>query len=133
MKARKRQKMDDDAVAKPTTKARIVKADSLPWKSVSLPDRMDDYEGFFGLEEIDDVDVMRDEATGQISLWSKKDHATSTEDFAPADSDADSWSGFEDDGPEKPASKSAKQEQPSKAKTTKKQVSQKDDDCSRTI
>ncbi|KAF7191406.1 ATP-dependent RNA helicase MAK5 [Pseudocercospora fuligena] len=124
MKARKRQKMDDDAVAKPTTKARIVKADSLPWKSVSLPDRMDDYEGFFGLEEIDDVDVMRDEATGQVSLWSKNDHATSTEDIASADSDADSWSGFEDDGPEKPASKSAKQKQPSKAKTAKKQDTQ---------
>ena len=66
MKARKRQKMDGDT--KPSKKPRIVKADSLPWKSVSLPDRMDDYEGFFGLEEIDDVDVMRDEATGQVRL-----------------------------------------------------------------
>lgn len=124
MKARKRQKLDTDDATQPSKRPRIVKADSLPWKSVSLPDRMDDYEGFFGLEEIDDVDVMRDEATGQVSLWSKKDHANSTEDIASADSDADSWSGFEDDGPEKPASKSAKQKQPSKAKTTKKQDAQ---------
>ncbi|KXS96034.1 hypothetical protein AC578_2275 [Pseudocercospora eumusae] len=123
MKARKRQKLDDDA-EQPSRKPRIVKADSLPWKAVSLPDRMDDYEGFFGLEEIDHVEVMRDEATGQVSLWSKGDHATSTEDMASADNDADSWSGFEDDGPEKPASKSAKQKQPSKAKTTKKQATQ---------
>lgn len=130
MKARKRQKLDGDTVAKPIKKARIVKADSLPWKSVSLPDRMDDYEGFFGLEEIDDVDVMRDEATGQVSLWSKNDYAASTKDIASADSDADSWSGFEDDAPEKPVSKSAKQKQPSKAKTTKRSDTQKGDDDS---
>ncbi|KXT09917.1 hypothetical protein AC579_7991 [Pseudocercospora musae] len=130
MKARKRQKLYTDDAVQPRKKPRIVKADSLPWKAVSLPDRMDDYEGFFGLEEIDHVDVMRDKATGQVSLWSKKDHATPTEDIASADNDTDSWSGFEDDVPDKPVSKSAKQKQPTKAKTTKKQVSQKGDDSS---
>ncbi|EME89276.1 uncharacterized protein MYCFIDRAFT_185631 [Pseudocercospora fijiensis CIRAD86] len=126
MRARKRQKMDDDA--RPNKKPRIVKADSLPWKAVSLPDRMDDYEGFFGLEEIDDVDVKRDEATGKVSLWSKEDQTALTADHASADSDADSWSGFEDDGPEIPVQKSAKQNQPSKVKTAKKQDIHEGDD-----
>ena len=35
-------------------------ADELAWKEVIPPDRLDDAEGFFGLEENDDVDVVRD-------------------------------------------------------------------------
>lgn len=35
-------------------------ADELAWKEVDPPGRLDDAEGFLGLEEIDDVDVVRD-------------------------------------------------------------------------
>jgi len=31
--------------------------DELEWKEVDMPDRLDDVEGFFGLEEIEGVDV----------------------------------------------------------------------------
>ena len=34
--------------------------DALPWNEVALPDRMEDAEGFFGLEEVSDVEVVRD-------------------------------------------------------------------------
>ena len=34
--------------------------DELAWKEVPLPDRLDDAEGFFGLDEIEDVKVVRD-------------------------------------------------------------------------
>lgn len=34
--------------------------DALPWNEVALPDRLDDAEGFFGLEEVSDVEVVRD-------------------------------------------------------------------------
>lgn len=37
--------------------SKVVKASSLAWKEVEIPDNMGDYEGFFGLEEIDGVDV----------------------------------------------------------------------------
>ncbi|KAF8545517.1 P-loop containing nucleoside triphosphate hydrolase protein [Trichophaea hybrida] len=32
--------------------------DELAWKEVAMPDRLDDVEGFFGLEEVDGVDVV---------------------------------------------------------------------------
>jgi threonine dehydrogenase-like Zn-dependent dehydrogenase len=52
-----------------TKKAKIL-ADELAWKEVAMPDRLDDVEGFFGLEEIDGVDVVAD-ATGkfEFKVW----------------------------------------------------------------
>ena len=37
-----------------------VALDSLPWNEVEMPDMFEDAEGFFGLEEVDDVEVIRD-------------------------------------------------------------------------
>ncbi|CUM56379.1 unnamed protein product [Debaryomyces tyrocola] len=37
--------------------SKIVKVDNLNWKAVDIPDNLDDYQGFYGLEEIDGVDV----------------------------------------------------------------------------
>ena len=36
-----------------------IEVDELPWQQVDLPDRLDDAEGFFGLEEIDNVQVVK--------------------------------------------------------------------------
>lgn len=44
----------------------FVGLDQLNWKSVPLPDRLEDVTGFFGLEEIDNVDVVRPEGSGEI-------------------------------------------------------------------
>ena len=46
--------------------ANHVSLDQLRWKSVSLPDRFEDAEGFFGLEEVDDVDVTKDTINGKV-------------------------------------------------------------------
>ena len=43
-----------------------VKLDALSWKEVTFPERFDDAEGFFGLEEISDVEVIRDKSLGKI-------------------------------------------------------------------
>lgn len=110
MKARKRQKVDQSSShGDPTNKAKgqksrkAVHLEKLPWKDVSLPDRMDDYEGFFGLEEIDDVEVTRDPASGKISyMTTHEEIAPRNEDedgAAPEDQDdCDEWAGFGDDG-----------------------------------
>ncbi|KAG7665921.1 MAK5 [[Candida] subhashii] len=37
--------------------SKVVRVDNLKWKPVEIPDNLGDYEGFFGLEEIDGVDV----------------------------------------------------------------------------
>lgn len=46
----------------------IVGIDELNWKEVALPDRMEDVGGFFGLEEIDDVDIIRPQGNGQVQF-----------------------------------------------------------------
>lgn len=43
-----------------------VNLDALRWNEVQLPDMFDDAEGFFGLEEIDGVEVVRSGDTVQF-------------------------------------------------------------------
>lgn len=45
-----------------TSKKAKLRLDELQWREVKMPDRLDDVEGFFGLEEIDDVNVVANEA-----------------------------------------------------------------------
>lgn len=46
----------------------IVTLDEINWKEVPMPDHLEDAEGFFGLEEIDGVDVVRTNGTGEIQF-----------------------------------------------------------------
>ena len=102
MRARKRQKVEQPSVAeRPAKKAKTgnskkpVRLDKLPWRDVEMPDRMDDYEGFFGLEEIDDVEVLRDEATGHVSYISRhEDNGGDSDDYP---SDGEEFAGFGDE------------------------------------
>ncbi|PNS14902.1 ATP-dependent RNA helicase mak5 [Sphaceloma murrayae] len=73
-----------------------VRLENLQWNSVNMPDKLDDYEGFFGLEEIDDVQVVK-ETNGKISFA-----ASSANPEAPSDSNAANDGGAEvgDEGDE---------------------------------
>ncbi|KAF2719211.1 DEAD-domain-containing protein [Polychaeton citri CBS 116435] len=76
--------------------------DKLLWKKVALPDRLDDYEGFYGLEEVDDVELLRDPSTGGIKFMSPSgrndDSASEDGDVPDGDFHVDSeWNGLEDD------------------------------------
>lgn len=112
MKARKRQKLDGsgasvDKVVAPKAAPKNVRLDDLNWKEVQMPDRMDDFEGFFGLEEIDDVDVVKEE--GKVSYRASGENVTKAEaptteseqsvDSAKADEEVDDeeWGGFGDE------------------------------------
>ncbi|KAF1953797.1 DEAD-domain-containing protein, partial [Byssothecium circinans] len=68
----KRQKLTAPLPKSNTNKRRKIRLDELQWKGVSMPDRLEDFEGFYGLDEIDDVEVVRDDATGQISFATTK-------------------------------------------------------------
>lgn len=61
-KPRKRQRADlsDGASKQQIAETNVVSLNTLPWTEVRLPDRFEDAEGFFGLEEIEDVEVVRD-------------------------------------------------------------------------
>jgi ATP-dependent RNA helicase DDX24/MAK5 len=97
MKARKRQKIDSgNEISKPKNK---VRAESLAWKDVALPDRLDDYEGFFGLEEVDDVEIIKDAGSGKVSFMAKSAIAVRTDAKGDGDEHSeDEWTGFESDG-----------------------------------
>ena len=43
-----------------TVPKRPVNLDVLPWSEAQLPDMFEDAEGFFGLEEVEGIDVVRD-------------------------------------------------------------------------
>jgi ATP-dependent RNA helicase DDX24/MAK5 len=67
-KVRKRQRVGG---VRPPTKSggavlKPVSLDQLAWREVTLPDRLDDTEGFFGLEEIEHVEIVRDEESGTV-------------------------------------------------------------------
>ena len=64
--------------------------DALPWKQVGLPDGLDDYEGFLGLEEIDGVDVVQNGTDG-IVLAPKSSGESNTFSI-----EEEEWNGFED-------------------------------------
>lgn len=55
-----------NGAAKDDSWDRIVTLDEVNWKEVPMPDHLEDAEGFFGLEEIDGVDVVRTDGTGEI-------------------------------------------------------------------
>lgn len=49
----------------------IVDESKLNWKPVDIPDTLDDFGGFYGLEEIDGVDVKV--VDGKVTFVTKKD------------------------------------------------------------
>lgn len=63
---KKRQRVGSGSAGARHVGNQIVSLDDLAWKEVALPDRLEDAEGFFGLEEIEDVEVVRDEQSGKV-------------------------------------------------------------------
>ncbi|KAF2680904.1 DEAD-domain-containing protein [Lentithecium fluviatile CBS 122367] len=115
--AHKRQKLEK--ASRPPASVpnrRRVKLDELQWNEVSMPDRLEDFEGFYGLEEIDDVHIVKDAATGQLTFETskteeqvelekeegkRKDEETLRKLQVAEDDGEESWEGFNDDeGPE---------------------------------
>lgn len=122
MKARKRQKLapegDENALPHKTTVRNAkqkVNLESLEWNEVSLPDRMPDYEGFCMLEEIDGVEVDRDEQGTFSFLSNVPANSTNSKQNHVENDDAESWSGFADE--EQPSVKAKKDKTKKKAKS----------------
>lgn len=92
-KARKRQKLSQPAKAQ-TYSGPAIRGDALKWKTVAIPNRLEDAEGFYGLEEIEDVDVVRDEASNRVMFRPKSVSAVNeTNELGEL---GEEWSGFDD-------------------------------------
>ncbi|KAI3208079.1 hypothetical protein CBS147311_2400 [Penicillium roqueforti] len=70
--------------------------EDLNWKEVAMPDRMDDAEGFFGLEEIEGVDIIK-QSDGGVHFKAKSGKPTKSIIKPPSEDDGDEWGGFSDE------------------------------------
>ena len=61
---RKRARVESANARSGATAIKVSLAD-LDWKKVPMPDRLDDVDGFFGLEEVEGVDIARNN-DGQV-------------------------------------------------------------------
>lgn len=57
-RSKKRQKIE--RMKKDAAEKRAVALDALPWSEVQMPDMFEDAEGFYGLEEVEGIEVVRD-------------------------------------------------------------------------
>ncbi|KAL5050701.1 ATP-dependent RNA helicase mak5 [Aspergillus fruticulosus] len=105
-KKRKRTEKPSNAAEKEHEPEVVVGVDDLDWKEVALPDRLDNFEGFFGLEEIEGVDIVRPQGNGQLRFKSapgkpgKSILKKST--LKPEETEYDDeWNGFSDEESER--------------------------------
>ncbi|ETI28063.1 hypothetical protein G647_00512 [Cladophialophora carrionii CBS 160.54] len=92
-KSRKRQKVSLQTKSH-ANKGPVIRGDALKWKTVALPKRLEDAEGFYGLEEIDDVEVVRDESNNHVMF---RPSSAAAVDIAHGDFEGSGeWSGFDD-------------------------------------
>lgn len=84
-----------------------VALDQLKWSTVDMPEGLDDYEGFLGLEEVDDVEIVKEGAVLTFKPLVSLEDANATENGDDAlesndqPDDQSDWEGFdsEDDTP----------------------------------
>ncbi|KAL8814539.1 MAG: hypothetical protein Q9223_006250, partial [Gallowayella weberi] len=104
--SKKRKRDGENQPRKHPKSSKAVGVDALPWNQVSLPDRLDDAEGFFGLEEISDVEIVKDEKLGRVEyrVGQRLKPTDAGYPNGPTVED-DEWTGFGDsDFDEKPGS-----------------------------
>ncbi|KAK2777562.1 ATP-dependent RNA helicase [Emmonsiellopsis sp. PD_33] len=141
--AKKREREARDPSLKSKKRQRVEVADGgieqaigvedLDWKEVALPDRLDDAEGFFGLEEIEGVDIVRPTGKGEVKFKASgsKVKKSALKNKSKAEDDGEEWTGFSDDEavaaaesksekPEDKPAKEAKNEQQEVQKVDKK-------------
>ncbi|KAL8715746.1 MAG: hypothetical protein Q9220_000413 [cf. Caloplaca sp. 1 TL-2023] len=87
--SRKRKRKQNGGQNGHLTRTKAVQLDALPWAEATLPDRLDDAEGFFGLEEVSDVEVVKDAELGRVEYRVVND--ARVEDAWEGISDTESW------------------------------------------
>ncbi|KAG0158121.1 hypothetical protein PDIDSM_5634 [Penicillium digitatum] len=109
--------------------------EDLNWKQVAMPDRMENTEGFFGLEEIEGVDIIK-QSDGGVHFKAKSGKPTKSIVKPPSEDDGDEWSGFSDEDSSKkapaaektPAANQVKEDKKSKKNKKKEQNKAKKDE-----
>lgn len=83
----------------PKPRGPAIRGDALPWQTVTLPGRLDDAEGFYSLEEVEDVEVVRDDRNHVMfrpAAGADVAKTTHSDDPDAAEDDGE-WEGFDDE------------------------------------
>ncbi|KAF3894963.1 ATP-dependent RNA helicase [Trichophyton interdigitale] len=81
----------------------VTNIDALNWQTVQPPDILEDAEGFYGLEEIEGVDIVRPADGEQLKfLASKGSIKTGNNEDLDDDDDGEEWEGFSDEVAQQP-------------------------------
>lgn len=132
-------------VAAPVKEA--ARLDELSWQAVGIPENMEDYEGLYGLEEVEGVEVVKDEKSGKVEYRAAESSKTISKALeSPSENDdifgalesalesngdvnatEDEWAGFSNDEDEAESSNMVAAEEVYKSalkkiKPTKKEV-----------
>ncbi|MCJ1356636.1 MAG: ATP-dependent RNA helicase [Icmadophila ericetorum] len=73
---------------------KVVPLDQLKWMEVALPDQFKDAEGFYGMEEIEDVEVVREDGKIQFRIVSKSTSGSGTATQDATSNTSQEWEGF---------------------------------------
>ena len=68
VKSKKRKRSEHSQAQKERKSPKVVGVNALPWNEVPFPEILDDAEGFFGLEEISDVEIVKDDKSGWVEF-----------------------------------------------------------------
>ncbi|KAJ5835816.1 hypothetical protein N7447_001842 [Penicillium robsamsonii] len=96
-----------------------IAVEDLNWKEVAMPDRMDDAEGFFGLEEIEGVEIIK-QGDGGVQFKAKSGKPTHSILKPPSADDGDEWDGFSDEDSSKKSAATEKTPAATEVKEDKK-------------
>ncbi|KAJ9661421.1 ATP-dependent RNA helicase [Neophaeococcomyces mojaviensis] len=103
----KRKRLNSNATSRKRTKSQLqaatkrergpaVRSDGLKWKEVAISKLLDDAEGFYGLEEIEDVEVVKDE-NGKGVVFKPVLSGNDDTNETGHDLGDDEWAGFGDE------------------------------------
>lgn len=93
--AKKRRKAGPSTTTAAAKPKRVLAAHSLPWKTVDIPEMFDDAEGFYGLEEVTGVEVVRNGNNVKFVTAAEPTDAGKAEDED--EDEGDEFEGFEDE------------------------------------
>ncbi|KAF8862247.1 DEAD-domain-containing protein [Acephala macrosclerotiorum] len=121
-RSKKRQKIESAKNSKPK---RAVAVDALPWNEVTMPDMFDDAEGFFGLEEVEGVEIVKEGGnvkfvTAAAPKFDEEEEFEGFGDEEPTPQASPEDVKVEDESAEAIKSKSKKDKKKEKAKVEKK-------------
>ncbi|KAK2841577.1 hypothetical protein FQN49_006123, partial [Arthroderma sp. PD_2] len=103
--SKKRRKVGQEPTKEQSLTEEVVNIDALNWQTVEPPDILEDAEGFYGLEEIEGVDIVRPAEGTQMKFMASKnsikrcsDDSSDTIENLTTD-DGEDWEGFSDSEP----------------------------------